>query len=117
MVHRKGATRAEAGTRGIVPGSQGSPSYIVEGLGNPDSFRSCAHGAGRRMGRNEAIKRLDFAAEKAKLEAQGILHSLNRPRDLEEAMSAYKDISEVMKAQADLVAIRHELKPLAVVKG
>ena len=117
MVHRKGATRAEAGTRGIVPGSQGSPSYIMEGLGNPDSFRSCAHGAGRRMGRNEAIKRLDFAAEKAKLEAQGILHSLNRPRDLEEAMSAYKDISEVMKAQADLVAIRHELKPLAVVKG
>ncbi len=116
-VHRKGATRAEDGLLGIIPGSQGSPSYLVEGLGNPDSFRSCAHGAGRRMGRNEAVRRLDFAREKALLEQQGILHSLNRPRDLEEAMSAYKDISEVMKAQADLVKIRTELKPLAVVKG
>ncbi len=117
MVHRKGATKATAGLIGIVPGSQGSPSYIAEGLGNPDSFQSCAHGAGRKMGRREAVKKLKFDDEVYRLERQGILHSLFRKADLEEAMGAYKDISEVMQAQADLVTIRTELKPLAVVKG
>ena len=60
LVHRKGATRAQAGEIGIVPGSQGSPSYIVKGKGNPESFESCAHGAGRKMGRKQAQRQLNL---------------------------------------------------------
>lgn len=68
---RKGATRACNGEIGIIPGSQGTKSYIVEGLGNVDSFQSCSHGAGRLMSRTEAVRNLSRKAEIAKLEAQG----------------------------------------------
>ncbi len=117
VVHRKGATRAFLNQTGIIPGSQGSRSYIVRGKGNRESFMSCSHGAGRKMGRKEAMRRLDLEQEKKKLDKMGILHSLRGVRDLDEATGAYKDIGVVMKNQADLVDIMIELSPLAVIKG
>ena len=117
MVHRKGATSAKLGEQGIIPGSQGTKSYIVEGLGNPESFMSCSHGAGRVMSRTAAIRDLDLEEEKTKLDNLGIIHSIRRKTDLEEASSAYKCISKVMELQRDLVKIVTELTPLAVVKG
>ena len=117
IVHRKGATSAFAGEIGIIPGSQGTKSYIVEGLGNPDSFMSCSHGAGRLMSRTKAIRNLNLEEEKRKLDEQGIIHSIRGRSDLEEATSAYKDISKVMNSQKDLVRITTELSPLAVIKG
>lgn len=117
LVHRKGATSARDGEIGIIPGSQGTKSYIVEGLGNPQSFMSCSHGAGRAMGRKQAIRTLNLEEEKHKMDALGIIHSMNSLKDLDEAASAYKDISLVMNQQSDLVRIIHELSPLAVVKG
>ena len=117
IVHRKGATSAKEGETGIIPGSQGTKSYIVEGLGNPESFMSCSHGAGRVMSRSAAIKRLNLEEEKRKLDELGIIHSIRNKSDLEEASSAYKDISQVMAFQNDLVKILVELSPLAVIKG
>jgi tRNA-splicing ligase RtcB (3'-phosphate/5'-hydroxy nucleic acid ligase) len=116
-VHRKGATRAFAGEYGIIPGSQGSSSYIVRGLGNPQSFMSCSHGAGRVLGRKEAQRRLDLQEEIGKLEARNVLHSIRRRTDLEEAPGAYKDIGEVIASQNDLIEVVTELHPLAVLKG
>jgi len=117
IVHRKGATRAQAGEIGIIPGSQGAVSYIIEGLGNEESFKSCSHGAGRRMGRRQAQRTLDLQNEIDGLNAQGIIHSIRGYRDLDEAPSAYKNIDQVMDNQKDLVKIKHRLTPLAVVKG
>lgn len=117
IVHRKGATRASLGETGIIPGSQGTKSYIVEGLGNPDSFQSCSHGAGRLMSRTEAVRNLSLEDEIAKLEAQGIVHAIRGQKDLEEAASAYKNIYEVMANQTALVKIVTELSPVAVIKG
>ena len=116
-VHRKGATSAKKGEIGIIPGSQGTNSYITEGLGNPESFMSCSHGAGRVMSRKKAIKSLDLHKEVKMLEEKGIIHSIRSQRDLEEAASAYKDIHKVMKLQKDLVKIKYELFPIAVIKG
>ena len=117
IVHRKGATLARKGTIGIIPGSQGSRSYIVKGLGNIHSFQSCSHGAGRLLGRKQAVKTLDLAEEIKKLDDLGIIHGIRTKNDLEEAASAYKNIDEVMEAQSDLVEVVTELTPLAVVKG
>ncbi|MCL2415098.1 MAG: RtcB family protein [Bacteroidales bacterium] len=117
IVHRKGATSAKLSEIGIIPGSQGTKSYIVEGLGNPESFMSCSHGAGRVMGRKAAIRNLDLDEEKRKLDELGIIHSIRNKSDLEEASSCYKDISQVMALQSDLVKIKTELSPLAVIKG
>ncbi len=117
VVHRKGATKADKNTVGIIPGSQGAHSYIVKGKGNKDSFESCSHGAGRTMGRKQAIRSLDLEKEKRKLDEMGIIHSIKSRNDLEEASSAYKDITKVMQYQEDLVDIVCELSPLAVVKG
>jgi tRNA-splicing ligase RtcB len=117
IVHRKGATSAKLGEVGIIPGSQGTKSYIVEGLGNPESFMSCSHGAGRVMSRSAAIRDLNLEEEKAKLDELGIIHSIRNKSDLEEASSAYKCILQVMDFQRDLVNILVELRPLAVVKG
>lgn len=117
IVHRKGATRAFADETGIIPGSQGASSYIVRGLGNPESFCSSSHGAGRVMGRKEAVRRLDLEKERGLLEKKGIVHSLHSNRDLDEAGSAYKDIDRVMELQKDLVEIKVKLEPLGVVKG
>jgi tRNA-splicing ligase RtcB len=116
-VHRKGATLAMEGTIGIIPGSQGTHSYIVRGKGNKESFESCSHGAGRKMGRNEAEKTLDLEAEIKALDDKGILHAIRGKKDLDEAPGAYKDIDVVMKNQEDLVEVLVELTPLAVIKG
>jgi tRNA-splicing ligase RtcB len=87
-VHRKGATSAQAGQLGIIPGSQGTKSYIVEGLGNDESFRSCSHGAGRKMGRKAAKKDLDLEAQKKILDDQGIVHGIRHINDLDEYPNA-----------------------------
>ena len=115
LVHRKGAIKATQGLTGIIPGSMGTSSYITEGLGNPDSFMSSSHGAGRRMGRKQAIQTLDFEAEQARM--AGIIHGLRNKKDLDEAPSAYKNIDAVMEHQKDLVAIKVKLEPLAGIKG
>ena len=117
FVHRKGATRAMDGEMGIIPGSQGTPSYIVKGKGNEESFSSCSHGAGRTMGRKQAQKQLDLQYEQKRLDDQNIIHSIRSRRDLDEASSAYKDIDKVVENQLDLVEVVVELKPLAVIKG
>jgi len=127
-VHRKGATSAAKGQTGIIPGSMGTCSYIVRGLGSPDSFRSCSHGAGRVMGRKEASRKLN--PKKCDEAMRGIVFSgwkrfPERGRrgrgapvlDLSEAPAAYKDIEEVMKEQTDLVEPAVRLHPLGVVKG
>ncbi len=117
IVHRKGATSAKQGETGIIPGSQGSTSYIVKGKGNPESYCSCSHGAGRVMGRKQARKLLDLEQEKNRLDQLGVIHGLRSGRDLDEAAGAYKDIDTVMANQTDLVDILVRLKPLAVIKG
>ena len=117
MVHRKGATLASEKTIGIIPGSQGTKSYIVRGKGNKDSFNSCSHGAGRTMSRSKAEEELNLKNEIKILEDQGIIHSIRNKHDLDEAPSAYKDISKVMDNQKDLVEVLVELSPLAVIKG
>lgn len=116
-VHRKGATLARANTIGIIPGSQGTSSYIVKGKGNEASLCSCSHGAGRKMSRKKAREELDLENEKKVLDDKGILHAIRGIEDLDEASSAYKDIDVVMSEQQDLVDILVKLEPLAVVKG
>lgn len=116
-VHRKGATSARSGEIGLIPGSQGTSSYMVEGLGNEESFMSCSHGAGRKMGRKEAERSLDLEEEKKKMDEKGILHGIRHSSDLEEAPSAYKDIEEVINNQKDLIKVIKRLEPLAVIKG
>lgn len=120
MIHRKGATSAAVGQMGIIPGSMGTPSYIVRGLGNPESFMSCSHGAGRAMGRNEACRKLSVVeCDKA---MEGIVFGRwSKGRrgelDLSEAPQAYKNIDEVIAAQSDLVDVVAKLRPLGVIKG
>lgn len=116
-VHRKGAIRVRDGERGIVPGSQGTNSYIVEGRGNPESFMSCSHGAGRVMSRTKARNTIDLNKEKEMLDKLGIIHAIRNQDDLDEAPSAYKNIDEVMENQKDLCMPITELTPLAVIKG
>jgi tRNA-splicing ligase RtcB len=116
-VHRKGATLSTENTIGIIPGSQGTKSYIVKGKGNKESFMSCSHGAGRKMSRTQAIKELDLEKEIKTLDDLGIIHGIRNREDLDEAPSSYKNIDEVMENQKDLVEILVELTPLAVVKG
>jgi len=119
-VHRKGATQAREGQTGIIPGSMGTSSYIVRGLGSADSFQSCSHGAGRATGRMEFSR--THTVEDCDKEMAGIVFGgwgkdrKGKP-DLSEAPSAYKPIDEVMAAQADLVEIAVKLTPLAVLKG
>ncbi len=117
MIHRKGATSAREDETGIIPGSQGAKSYIVRGKGNPESYHSCSHGAGRKMSRTKARQDLDLESEIKKLDDQGIIHGIRHRKDLDEASSAYKDVEEVMRNQSDLVEIVVELQPLAVIKG
>lgn len=119
-VHRKGAIRARKDEYGIIPGSMGTASYIVEGYGNPESFNSCSHGAGRIMGRNEASRTLSKDACDNAMKGiifKGWGKNRNGNVDLGEAPQAYKDIDEVMDAQADLVIPIVKLKPLGVVKS
>ncbi|MGE5640301.1 MAG: RtcB family protein [Clostridia bacterium] len=111
---RKGAIRADEGELGIIPGSMGARSYIVRGKGNADSFHSCAHGAGRRMSRNEAKKK--FTVEELKEQTRGVVCRTDSGV-LDEIPGAYKDIGEVMSNQSDLVEVVHTLKQVLCVKG
>lgn len=114
LVTRKGAVRAGYGEYGIIPGSMGAKSFIVKGKGNPDSFCSCSHGAGRTMSRTEAKKRITLAQHRAATE--GV--ECRKDRDvIDESPAAYKDIDAVMSAQADLVEVVHTLKQVLCVKG
>ncbi len=125
-IHRKGATSAKKGQMGIIPGSMGTFSYIVEGLGNPDSFESCSHGAGRKLSRSAACKQL--TREECDAAMEGIVYDRwkssyikgpdkKKLPDLSEAPMAYKDIDEVIEAELDLIKPLVKLSPLAVIKG
>ena len=113
-VTRKGAVRARKNDLGIIPGSMGTGSFIVQGLGNPESFCSCSHGAGRVMSRTQA-KKLISLEDHAKA-MQGIEARLDADV-LDESPAAYKDIGAVMDAQSDLVEIKHRLRQVINVKG
>lgn len=116
LVHRKGAISARRGERALIPGSMGTASYVVEGLGSADSFGSCSHGAGRVMTRTEArrtIRPRAFAESMRRVVYPEALAG----RLVEEAPSVYRDIREVLDDQEDLLVRRLRLEPLAVLKG
>ena len=113
-VTRKGAIRAREGDLGIIPGSMGARSFIVRGKGNADSFHSCAHGAGRKFGRKEAMRR--FTVDDLVAQTHGV-ECRKDASVLDELPSAYKDIDTVMANQADLVDVVHTLKQVMCVKG
>ena len=113
-VTRKGAVSARAGELGIIPGSMGTGSFIVEGLGNEQSFCSCSHGAGRVMSRGAAKKLITLEQH---AEAMKGIEARVDEGVLDESPAAYKDIGAVMDAQRDLVAIRHRLRQVINVKG
>lgn len=114
IVTRKGAIRARIGDYGVIPGSMGNKSYIVSGKGNPESFHSCSHGAGRLMSRSEAERR--FTVEDLVKQTEGIECPKDQTR-IAEIPSAYKNIDKVMDDQLDLVEIKHTLKQVVNVKG
>jgi tRNA-splicing ligase RtcB len=114
IVTRKGAVSAREGQLGIIPGSMGTRSYIVRGKGNPESFMSCSHGAGRRMSRADAKRRFtveDHVAATAGVECK------KDASVLDETPMAYKDVDAVIAAEADLIDIVHTLKAVLCVKG
>jgi tRNA-splicing ligase RtcB len=113
-VTRKGAINAEEGRYGIIPGSMGAKSFIIRGLGNPQSFNSCSHGAGRKMSRTAAKK--VFTQDDLKEQTIGVECRKDRGV-VDEIPGAYKDIEEVMRAQEDLVEVIAELKQVICVKG
>jgi tRNA-splicing ligase RtcB len=114
LITRKGAVRAREGDMGIIPGSMGARSYIVRGKGNPESFHSCSHGAGRAMSRNEAKRR--FTVEDHARMTEGV--ECRKDSDvIDETPAAYKSIDAVMAAQTDLVEIVHTLRQVVCVKG
>ncbi|MCP3136685.1 RtcB family protein [Pyxidicoccus xibeiensis] len=116
LVHRKGAVGLEAGQRGLIPGSMGTASYVVEGRGEPRAFRSCSHGAGRVLTRTEARARIRPAALEHAL--RRVVYDRARAGALvEEAPAAYRDLAEVLEDEADLVTPLLRLTPLAVLKG
>ncbi len=114
LVTRKGAIRADQGELGIIPGSMGARSYIVSGKGNPDSFNSCAHGAGRVMSRTQARKM--FNKEDLAVQTTGVECRKDKAV-VDEIPAAYKDIDTVMENQTDLVDIVHTLKQVICIKG
>jgi tRNA-splicing ligase RtcB (3'-phosphate/5'-hydroxy nucleic acid ligase) len=114
QVTRKGAVRAGKGELGIIPGSMGAKSYIVRGKGNPESFESCSHGAGRTMSRTEAKRRFTVKDQIAMTEGVECRKDENV---VDEIPAAYKDIDAVMAAQSDLVEVVHTLKQVVCVKG
>lgn len=114
LVTRKGAVRAAKGVLGIIPGSMGAKSFIVRGLGNPESFDSCSHGAGRIMSRTEAKKQVTL--DEHIRDTEGV-ECRKDAGVIDETPKAYKPIEAVMAAQADLVEIVHTLKQVVCVKG
>jgi tRNA-splicing ligase RtcB len=115
-ITRKGAIKADVGDLGIIPGSMGTRSYIVAGLGNPDSWTSCSHGAGRRLSRTQAKKQYT-AADLARKMTGKVWLSDRAASLVDEIPSAYKNIDQVMADQADLVEVRHTLRQVLNYKG
>jgi tRNA-splicing ligase RtcB len=115
-IHRMGATHAEDGMPGVIPGSMRDGSFVVRGKGNPDSLCSSSHGAGRVMGRAEAKRTLDLAIFKKEMEDRGIQARVDAST-LDESGSAYKDVFSVMAMQRELVDVIHHLKPIINIKG
>jgi len=113
-ITRKGATRARAGEPGIIPGSMGGFSYIVEGKGAPGSFQSCSHGAGRRMSRTQAMKTISMEQHLADTEH---VHCRKDAEVIDESPRAYKDVEAVIAAQSDLIEVKHRLRGILNVKG
>ncbi|KAK9845266.1 hypothetical protein WJX81_001622 [Elliptochloris bilobata] len=113
-VTRKGATPAMEGQLGLIPGSMGTGSFVVRGRGNPKSWNSCSHGAGRKMSRTRA--KAEIKPEDFRLAMEGIVCDTDK-RVIDEAPAAYKDLTQVMAYQADLVDVVHRLHPLLNVKG
>ncbi|MCE5267700.1 MAG: RtcB family protein [Planctomycetaceae bacterium] len=114
FVHRKGAIRLAEGEVGLIPGSMGTSSYVVEGRDNAFGFNSCSHGAGRAMSRGDAFRDISDKDFRNSMEGVSYQHDA---RIKDEAPAAYKDIRRVMRAQKDLVRIVHELQPLLSIKG
>lgn len=114
MVTRKGAVRAREGDMGIIPGSMGAKSFIVKGKGNPESFNSCSHGAGRKMSRNKAKEK--FTLQDLAEQTKGV-ECRKDGGVLDEIPGAYKDIDVVMENQKDLVEIVAQLKQFMCIKG
>jgi tRNA-splicing ligase RtcB len=114
FITRKGAVSARRGELGIIPGSMGARSYIVRGLGNPESFESCSHGAGRVMSRTKAKKMFSVADH---IKATEGVECRKDANVVDEIPMAYKDIDAVMAAQQDLVEVVHTLKQVVCVKG
>ncbi len=115
-VTRKGAIRARKGDIGIIPGSMGTDTFIVEGLGNPDSYNSASHGAGRTMSRNAARKTLTLDSFDKVMDGRTWLHGKSS-KLLDEHPAAYKDIEHVMSLQSDLVEVKHRLRSVLNYKG
>lgn len=125
-IHRKGATKADAGRTGIIPGSMGTASYITKGLGNHNSLMSASHGAGRKMGRMAFSRKMLHSHDQIEKSLEGVIYTefgefsygkMKGIKDCSEAPQAYKSIDEVMNNQKDLVGILVKLKPLISVKG
>ncbi|MES2947620.1 MAG: RtcB family protein [Pseudomonadota bacterium] len=114
FVTRKGAVSAKAGELGIIPGSMGAKSFIVRGKGNPDSFNSCSHGAGRTMSRTKAKKLFTVQDQ---IDATAGVECRKDADVIDEIPMAYKDIDAVMAAQSDLVEVVYTLKQVVCVKG
>jgi len=114
LVTRKGAVSARAGELGIIPGSMGTCSYIVRGKGNPDSFHSCSHGAGRVMSRTAARQQITLAQHR---EATAHVECRKDAAVIDESPAAYKSIDAVMAAQSDLIEVVHTLRQVLCVKG
>ncbi len=114
LVTRKGAVSAQAGELGIIPGSMGAKSYIVRGKGNPDSFCSCSHGAGRTMSRTAARNQITLKQHR---EATAHVECRKDEGVIDESPAAYKDIDAVMAAQSDLVEVVHTLRQVVCIKG
>jgi len=113
-VTRKGAVRAGEGELGIIPGSMGAKSFIVRGKGNPDSFCTCSHGAGRAMSRTKAKQ--TFTLEDHRKATEGV-ECRKDAGVIDETPMAYKDIDAVMAAQSDLIEVVHTLRQVVCVKG
>lgn len=117
-VHRKGAIKVEKGELGIIPGAMGSESFIVEGLGNPESFNSCSHGAGRHISRSQAMKEIQKDTVLQDLESLGVqVGTPNRAGLVDESRFVYKNIHTVIENQIDLIRPIKVLKSVLVVKG
>ncbi|MCY1528779.1 RNA-splicing ligase RtcB [compost metagenome] len=114
LVTRKGALSARQGELGIIPGSMGAKSFIVRGLGNPEAFNSCSHGAGRIMSRTQAKKQFTVADQ---VRATAHVECRKDKAVIDEIPMAYKDIDAVMQAQSELVEVLHTLRQVVCVKG